>query len=111
MRLGPGTATVVDPEAQRRRELLEAQNRALAACKPAFLRSHPSVPVHGAHGFPSTRPGQSQGEALVSGCVTELLENGDSVIRLLSEGVGRAQRIASDQRHGDFAAAGGDPWA
>jgi len=29
---GRGTATVGDPDAQRRRALLEAQNRALAAC-------------------------------------------------------------------------------
>ena len=34
-----GMTTVVDPEAQRRRELLEAQNRALAGCNQRFSES------------------------------------------------------------------------
>ena len=85
---GPGTATVVDPEVQRRRELLEAQNRALAACNQRF--SEATRQYQSMERTVSEHPDQARakGEALVSGCVTELLENGDSVIRLLSEGVG-----------------------
>ena len=85
---GPGTTTVVDPEAQRRRELLEAQNRALAACNQRF--SEATRQYQSMERTVSEHPDQARakGEALVSGCVTELLENGDSVIRLLSEGVG-----------------------
>lgn len=86
-------AVTVDPEAQRRRELLEAQNRALAVCNQRFTaatRQYQSL-----ERAVTEHPDQARvsGEALVSTCVTDLLENGDSVIRLLSEGVGERNAL------------------
>ncbi|MBV7543137.1 HD-GYP domain-containing protein [Acidovorax sp. sic0104] len=82
-----------DPEALRRRALLEAQNRALAACDQRFgeaTRQYQAMErVVGEH----PDQARTKGEALVSGCVSELLENGDSVIRLLSEGVGERNAL------------------
>ena len=77
-----------DPELLRRRELLDAQNRALAVCDQRFTEA--TRQYHALERAASEHPdrARAQGEALVSGCVSELLENGDSVIRLLSEGVG-----------------------
>ena len=89
-----GNATpVVDIEALRRRELLEAQNRALAACNQRFgeaTRQYQALEL-----AVTEHPDQAraQGDALVSACVAELLENGDSVIRLLSEGVGERSAL------------------
>lgn len=86
------TATV-DPEAQRRRELLEAQNRTLAACNQRFGEA--TRQYQALERVVSEHPDQARtkGETLVSGCVAELLENGDSVIRLLSEGVGERNAL------------------
>lgn len=88
-----GVTTVVDPEAQRRRELLEVQNRTLAACNKRF--SEATRDYQSMERSVSEQPDQARakGEALVNGCVTELLENGDSVIRLLSEGVGERNAL------------------
>lgn len=82
-----------DPEAVRRRALLEAQNSALAACDQRF--SEATRQYQSLERLVSEQPEQARatGEALVSGCVTELLENGDSVIRLLSEGVGERNAL------------------
>lgn len=84
----PAAAASVDAETLRRRELLEAQNLALAACDQRFsaaTRKYQTLERQ-----VSDQPDEARicGEALVAGCVSELLENGDSVIRLLSEGVG-----------------------
>ena len=84
----PAAAANVDAETLRRRELLEAQNLALAACDQRFsaaTRKYQTLERQ-----VSDQPDEARicGEALVAGCVSELLENGDSVIRLLSEGVG-----------------------
>lgn len=82
-----------DPEAARRRRLLEAQNRVLAACNLRFAdatRQYVSLERVAAENPSQAR---STGEALVSGCVMELLENGESVIRLLSEGVGERNAL------------------
>lgn len=82
------TAASVDPDALRRRELLEAQNLALAACDQRFNAA--TKKYQALERVVSDHPDQARacGEALVAGCVSELLDNGDSVIRLLSEGVG-----------------------
>jgi len=81
-------AAAVDHEAIRRRALLDAQNRALAACNQRFTEA--TRQYQALERSVSEHPDQARvkGDALVSGCVSELLENGDSVIRLLSEGVG-----------------------
>ena len=84
----PAAAANIDAETLRRRELLEAQNLALAACDQRFsaaTRKYQTLERQ-----VSDQPDEARicGEALVAGCVSELLENGDSVIRLLSEGVG-----------------------
>ncbi|MFT4242067.1 MAG: DUF3391 domain-containing protein [Acidovorax sp.] len=83
-----GALPSADRAAQRRRELLEMQNRTLAVCNQRFgeaTRQYQSL-----ERVVSDNPLQARAtsEELVNGCVDELLENGDSVIRLLSEGVG-----------------------
>ncbi|MFN4120601.1 HD-GYP domain-containing protein [Acidovorax sp.] len=89
--LDPAAGTVaaaVDQEALRRRAVLDAQNRALAACNQRFTEA--TRQYQALERSVSERPDEARqkGEALVTGCVSDLLENGDSVIRLLSEGVG-----------------------
>ena len=86
-------AESVDPDAQRRRLLLDAQNRTLAACNQQFgaaTRKYLAL-----ERVVAEHPDQARasGEALVAGCVVELLETGDSVIRLLSEGVGERNAL------------------
>ncbi len=83
----------MDPEVERRRSLLEAQNGVLAACNERFAQA--TRQYQALERVVSEDPNQArvQGIALVSGCVTELLENGDSVIRLLSEGVGERNAL------------------
>jgi len=82
-----------DPEARRRRELLEAQNRALAVCDQRFGAA--TRQYHALERSVVEHPHQARasGDALVASCVAELLENGDSVIRLLSEGVGERSAL------------------
>jgi len=86
-------AAAADPEARRRRELLEAQNRALAACDQRFGAA--TRQYHALERTVVEHPDQARasGDALVASCVAELLENGDSVIRLLSEGVGERSAL------------------
>lgn len=88
-----GGAPAADPEALRRRALLDAQNRALAACDQRFGEA--TRQYQAMERVVSEHPDQARtkGDALVSGCVSELLENGDSVIRLLSEGVGERNAL------------------
>lgn len=83
-----GVSTVADHEADRRRDSLAAQNRSLADCDQRF--SEAARQYQSLERAVSTHPHQARmhGDVLVSSCVSELLENGDSVIRLLSEGVG-----------------------
>lgn len=84
----PSSQPLPDAEALRRRELLEVQNRTLAACNQRF--SEATRQYQSLERLATEEPAQARtkGETLVAGCVSELLENGDSVIRLLSEGVG-----------------------
>lgn len=90
---GAPAAATVDPEARRRRELLEAQSRTLAACNQRFGEA--TRQYQALERVVSEHPDQARakGDTLVSGCVAELLENGDSVIRLLSEGVGERNAL------------------
>lgn len=87
--IAPLAATpAIDPETERRRRLLDSQNRALAVCDQRFADA--TRQYQALERAVTDQPGQarSKGDALVSGCVADVLENGDSVIRLLSEGVG-----------------------
>lgn len=85
---GAGAASPMQVQAQRRRELLEAQNRSLAACNQRFGEA--TRQYQALERLATEHPDQARahGDALVSACVAEFLEKGDSVIRLLSEGVG-----------------------
>lgn len=89
----PAMPATIDPEATHRRVVLEAQNRVLAACNLRFAEA--TRQYQSLERVVSEHPDQARakGEALVSGCVSELLENGDSVIRLLSEGVGERNAL------------------
>lgn len=86
-------APAEDPDAKRRRLFLEAQNRALASCNARFTDA--TRKYQALEGAVALNPAEAKatGEALVSACVGELLENGDSVIRLLSEGVGERNAL------------------
>lgn len=88
-----GAPVLVDAEAQRRRELLDAQNRALAACDKRFGEASRQYQALERVVTAQPEEARAKGDALVSGCVAELLENGDSVIRLLSEGVGERNAL------------------
>lgn len=84
---------VSDVPSAQNRTYLQLQNRILAVCNQRFgdaTRQYQvlerAVGVH-----PDLA--RNQGEALVSDCLKDLLENGDSVIRLLSEGVGESSAL------------------
>lgn len=87
------SSVTVDPEAQRRRELLAVQNRTLSVCNQRFGEATRQYQTLERVVVEHPDQARAQGETLVSGCVTELLENGDSVIRLLSEGVGERNAL------------------
>jgi HD-GYP domain-containing protein (c-di-GMP phosphodiesterase class II) len=74
--------------ALRRRALLAAQNASLSACDRRFRLATRQYVAMEKLMTDQPQAAQAEGESLVSECVSELLENGDSVIRLLSEGVG-----------------------
>lgn len=78
----------VDEAAARRRRLLEAQNRALAQCNQRFGEATRRYVALEKVVVDHPERARTEGEVLVAGCVSDLLNNGDSVIRLLSEGVG-----------------------
>ena len=83
-----GASAPTDLEAVRRRAVLDAQNRALAACNQRFDEAARQYQILERTVSDHPAKARSTGETLVAGCVSDLLENGDSVIRLLSEGVG-----------------------
>ena len=89
----PDAPAAVDAEVLHRRRLQEAQNLALAACDQRFAEA--TLQYQALERVVSEFPDQArdEGTALVSGCVAELLDNGDSVIRLLSEGVGERNAL------------------
>ena len=73
---------------------LQAQHDALAVCDERFLSATRTCLRLGPMADKEPLEARSQGESLVSGCVDEQLDNGESVIRLLSEGVGERSRPA-----------------
>ncbi|MFN9471149.1 HD-GYP domain-containing protein [Acidovorax sp.] len=86
--LATPTDAAVDEAAARRRQLLEAQNRALAQCNQRFGEATRRYVALEKVVVDHPERARTEGEVLVAGCVNDLLNNGDSVIRLLSEGVG-----------------------
>lgn len=84
----PTPDPAVDEAAARRRRLLEAQNRALAQCNQRFGEATRRYVALEKVVVDHPERARTDGEVLVAGCVSDLLNNGDSVIRLLSEGVG-----------------------
>lgn len=86
--LATPTDPAVDEAAARRRQLLEAQNRALAQCNQRFGEATRRYVALEKVVVDHPERARTEGEVLVAGCVNDLLNNGDSVIRLLSEGVG-----------------------
>ena len=77
-----------DPGVDWRRRLIEEQNRALAVCDQHFTEA--TRQFHAVERAVQDQPAQARAkvDGLVSGCVSDVLEHGESVIRLLSEGVG-----------------------
>lgn len=74
--------------ALRRRMLLAAQNASLLACDRRFRQATKQYMSMEKLVAQQPQLAQAEGQLLVAECVTDLLENGDSAIRLLSEGVG-----------------------
>jgi HD-GYP domain-containing protein (c-di-GMP phosphodiesterase class II) len=77
-----------DAHSIQNRTQLQFQNRILANCNQRFADATRQYRVLERAVTVEPEQARNQGEALVSDCLKELLENGDSVIRLLSEGVG-----------------------
>lgn len=86
-------ATGPDAATQLRRAQLALQNRTLAGCNQRFGAATLQFQALARSVLGCPGLARTQGDALVSGCVTELLANGESVIRLLSEGVGEHQAV------------------
>ncbi len=82
-----------DSVAAKNRAYLQIQNRILAMCNQRFgdaTRQYQAV-----ERAVTVQPdlARNQSEVLVSDCLKELPENGDSVIRLLSEGAGESSAL------------------
>lgn len=75
-------------ERGRRAELLAAQRRDLLVCEKRFLESARGYRRVGEQALVDPVAARLEGEHVVGACVGELLQHGESVIRLLSEGVG-----------------------
>lgn len=82
------TAGAENALALRRRLLLAAQNASLLACDQRFRSATRQYMAMEKLVSDQSQAAQAEGASLVSECVDELLESSDSVIRLLSEGVG-----------------------
>lgn len=83
----------VSSGAEQRRQLIDQQNGALAACDARFLaltRNYQLI-----ESVLDAEPDKARHEAqtLIATCVADMLDNGDSVIRLLSEGVGERHAL------------------
>lgn len=89
----PLLTVTADTEALHRRQRLDAQNRVLEACNKQFIEATQQYQVLEKNAVDFPQQARVTGESLVSDCVRELLENGDSVIRLLSEGVGERNAL------------------
>lgn len=77
-------------DASQNRAYLQLQNQVLAACNQRFEDA--TQRYQAVERTVAVQPdvARNECEVLVSDCLKELLENGDSVIRILSEGVGES---------------------
>ena len=75
-------------ERAQRRTQFEAQQKILRDCEARFNEASLQFDGMASQVLSSPEIARSLGEELVGGCLAELLTNGESVIRLLSEGVG-----------------------
>lgn len=82
-----------DSVAAQNRAHLQLQNRVLAACNQRFGDATRQYQLVERRVAVQPDLARTQCEAVVSDCLKELLENGDSVIRLLSEGVGESSAL------------------
>lgn len=80
-------------EAERRREILQEQSCILAACEQRFINATQQYVSIEQTVFDHPDQARACGESLVAESVSELLQNGESVIRLLSEGVGERSAL------------------
>lgn len=84
-------APVLSAEAQQRRRRMEqflAQQRSLMACERRFGEATRQYRKVLDHALGSPQEARTQTLTLVNGCVSELIADGESAIRLLSEGMG-----------------------
>ena len=79
--------------ASQNRAHLLLQNQILAACDQRFGAATRQYQAVERAALVQPEWARDQSEALVSDCLKELLDNGDSVIRLLSEGVGESSAM------------------
>jgi len=84
---------VRDEAAEQLKLQLLAQHAALSACDQQFLAATRTCLRVGSVADKQPLDARAQSEALVGRCVDGLLVNGDSVIRLLSEGVGERNAL------------------
>lgn len=83
----PPTITLSPLELARRKRLADraSQERSLELCERRFFEATRQYRKVGEQVRASPVQAREQSEDLVNGCVTELLDNGESVIRLLTE--------------------------
>lgn len=80
-------------DALRRRVLLSEQEQALWACDQSFIAASRAYVRIGQTCDKAPLDARAAGEALVQQCVSDLLLDGESVISLLSEGVGERHAL------------------
>ncbi|MFN3376493.1 MAG: HD-GYP domain-containing protein [Burkholderiaceae bacterium] len=80
--------SAAEAEMRRRKRELEEQHRVLASCNRRFGEATRKYIELGSLVYDDPGDAKRQTEALVAQCAAEMLSNGESVIRLLSEGAG-----------------------
>lgn len=86
-------ATPPSRHAEELNQQLQAQHAALAACDEQFLAATRTCLRLDSAAEKQPLDARAQGERLVNACVQDLLANGESAIRLLSEGVGERNAL------------------
>ncbi|MCH7978759.1 MAG: DUF3391 domain-containing protein, partial [Acidobacteria bacterium] len=85
--------TGAEAEARLRKRALDEQNRALATCNQRFGEATRKYLELGSLVYDDPNDARRQSEALVARCAADMLSNGESVIRLLSEGAGERSAL------------------
>ncbi|MDF1485335.1 DUF3391 domain-containing protein [Ramlibacter sp. H39-3-26] len=88
----PGLDPLLRPQLA---SLLEAQERSLLQCERSFLEATRQFRRVAELVRPQPEDARAVSERLVSRCIGEMLSNGESVIRLLSEGAGERNAMHS----------------